>query len=319
MTELGPGKEFDTIRRIAAALGAAATELGDDCAFLSVGGEQLALSTDSCVERVHFRREWLTLQEVGWRATAAALSDLAAVGAGAPRVLAALTVPDRSEAEPLMTGVGAAAVSVGGVVIGGNVTHGRELSLTITVVGTVKQPVRRSGARPGDGLWVTGLLGLPRAALQTWLHGGIPAEPARRKFSHPEPRIAAGQWLAAQGASAMLDLSDGLAGDAGHIAAASRCRLEIDLGHLPIAPEVRAAAAASGQAAEPFAAAGGEDYELLVTLPAAFNSAEECLRKTGVPLTRIGSCLASGPAAPPGVILLTHGQPVELRGFDHFA
>ncbi|HTO73748.1 MAG TPA: AIR synthase related protein, partial [Gemmatimonadales bacterium] len=178
MTELGPGKEFDAIRRIAATLGAAATGLGDDCAFLEVGGAQLAISTDSCVERVHFRREWLTLQEVGWRATAAALSDLAAVGAGEPRVLAALTVPDRNEAEPLMTGVGAAAVSVGGLVIGGNVTHGRDLSLTITVVGTVGHPVRRSGAHPGDGLWVTGQLGMPRAALQTWFHGGIPPEAA---------------------------------------------------------------------------------------------------------------------------------------------
>src|SRR5215208_5672466 len=123
---LGPGVEFDRIRRIARQLGSRAAQLGDDCAFIGIGDEHLAVSTDISVEAVHFRLEWMEPVEVGWRATAAALSDLAAVGAEPLGVLAAVTVPDGtadSAVVELMDGVGAAAEGAGTQVLGGDLSR----------------------------------------------------------------------------------------------------------------------------------------------------------------------------------------------------
>lgn len=315
---LGPGPEFDAIGRIAAALGSTAVGLGDDCAFITLGSELLAVSTDASVEGIHFRRGWLSHEEIGWRAAAAALSDLAVTGAREPRLLAALTVPDRSEAVPLMKGVGAAVASVGGVVVGGDLTHGQDLSLAITVMGPVVRAVRRSGARSGNGLWVTGHLGLARAALVAWQRSETPDGAARARFAHPEPRLPAGRWLVEHGATAMLDLSDGLAGDSRHLAAASNCRLELDLGKLLLHPEVSRAAAAVGEAPARFAAEGGEDYELLVAMPGEFQDGAGFARDTGLPLTRIGSCTALSGGHRAEVVITLEGVRVEPRGYDHF-
>jgi thiamine-monophosphate kinase len=320
MTELGlgPGAEFDVIRGIARALGPIASGLGNDCAYLELGSETLAVSTDSSVEGVHFRRGWLSHEEIGWRAAAAALSDLAAAGAREPRLLASLTVPDRAEAVPLMQGVGAVVASVGGLVVGGDLTHGHDLSLTITVLGRVTRPIRRSGARPGDGLWVTGHLGLARAALVSWQRGETPAPEARARFAHPEPRLPAGRWLVEHGATAMLDLSDGLAGDSHHLAAASGCRIEVELGALPIRAGVKAVAEAAGEPAAQFAAEGGEDYELLVAMPGDFEDSAGFVQELGLPLTRIGSFTRPSGGGHGQVWLTLEGHRVKLRGYDHF-
>ena len=304
---LGPGPEFDRIRAIEAALGADAPALGDDCALVTVGQGTLALSTDVSVEGVHFRREWLSLEEVGWRAAAAALSDLAAEGARADGVLVALTMPgaatDRDAAE-LMRGVGAAAREAGAAVRGGDLSSGPGWSVAVTVFGMAERPVTRRGARPGDGLWVTGAVGGAGAALTAWLGGGTPAAAVRTAFAHPVPRIAAGRWLATHGATAMLDLSDGVAADAQHLAAASGVRLAIRLEDLPLVPGVT----------DPVAAArGGEDYELLVALPSGFAAADECFRATGVPLTLVGAAQGGG-----GVEFSLRGTPISLTGFQHF-
>jgi len=315
---LGPGPEFDFIRAIARALGSAAGPLGDDCALIPDGTTTLALSTDVSVEGVHFRRDWLAPREIGWRAAAGALSDLAAEGAEAIGVFAAVTGP-RSLAErdlvELMRGVGDEATSVGGKVLGGDLSAGTQWSVAITVVGRAPRPVTRGGARPGDGLWVTGALGAPRAALEAWLRGDPPSADARDAFAHPVPRVVAGSWLAAHGATAMLDLSDGLAGDARHVAAASEVHLDVELDRLPVAPAVAAEAGRLGVVPAVFAAQGGEDYELLVALPAGFGPAEsEAFRAAaGVGLTRIG---AVAPGA--GVRLLRGDDEVVLPGFDHF-
>lgn len=306
-TPLGPGPEFDRIRAIAAALGADAGTLGDDCALVPMAEGTLALSVDVSVEEVHFRRAWLSLEEIGWRAAAAALSDLAAEGAGADGVLVALTVPPGStdaEAAAVMRGVGQAAAAVRATVRGGDLSSGPAWSVAVTVFGMAERPVARSGARPGDRIWVTGRLGGAGAALRAWLAGAAPDAAARSAFAHPEPRIAAGRWLAAHGATAMLDLSDGLAADAAHLAAASGVGLTVDLASLPLAPVgVDARSAAEG----------GEDYELLVTLPPGFDGREELLRATGVPLTPIGAVRAGA-----GVEFILDGRPVTLRGFQHF-
>lgn len=316
--QLGAGPEFDRIRAIAKALGSRASGLGDDCALVPFGSEFLAISTDLSIESVHFRREWLSLEEIGWRAAAGALSDLAAVGADPIGVLASLALP--VEAPPgdtvsLMEGIAAAAAAAGGKVLGGDLSRSPTLAVDVIVVGRTTAPVRRSGARPGDGIWVTGRLGGSRAALRVMQAGRTPESGLRRAFAHPEPRIAAGKWLAHEGATAMIDLSDGLAGDATHLAAASDVAIELDLDRLPLAGGVEAAVNA-GEDPLQFAAQGGEDYELLAALPAGFSPdrASRFEDTIGLPLTRIGE-VRSGH----GVVLTRSGGAVALRGFDHFA
>jgi thiamine-monophosphate kinase len=313
---LGPGVEFDRIRGIARALGDTAAGLGDDCGLIQHGDEFLALSTDVSVERVHFRLEWIGLQEVGWRATAAALSDLAAEGAEPVSVLAAVTLaPGAGEREllQLMSGVGGAADFVGASVLGGDLSSGPAWSVAITVVGRTRAPITRAGARPGDGLWVTGALGGARAAVEAWDRKEDPSAEARARFAHPLPRIDAGRWLARHDAHAMIDLSDGLAGDAPHLAAASQVELEIALDTVPIAAGVPAEAQRLGVTAGRFAAEGGEDYELLVALPARFAGSADFSRECGIALTRIG-VVGEGS----GARFLSEGSELRLKGYDHF-
>jgi thiamine-monophosphate kinase len=314
---LGAGPEFDRIRAIAGALGDAAGPLGDDCAVIEAGPGRIVLSTDVSVEGIHFRPEWLAPEEIGWRAAAAALSDLAAAGAGCVGLLAAVSVPAEAEDEQLvavMRGVGSAVRSVGGQVLGGDLSRGPGWSLAITVIGRAERPLSRRGARAGDGVWVTGVLGGARAAVTLWREGKAPPPVARAAFAHPVPRLAAGRWLAAHDATAMIDLSDGLGSDAGHLAAASDVGVEVDLAALPVSPALR-----GGTGHEPaavFAARGGEDYELLVTLPAVFGEAEtdRFRRDCGIPLTCVGRVVVGT-----GARLLLDGQPIAARGFDHFA
>jgi thiamine-monophosphate kinase len=317
--QLGPGREFDRIRAIARALGTRASGLGDDCALLPAGSGTLALSTDVSVENVHFRLDWLSLEEVGWRAAAAALSDLAGEAAQPEGMLVALVAPaSASEVDlsAVMSGAGSAGATVGAPVIGGDLSTGPVWSVTVTVVGRTASPVTRAGARPGDGLWVTGVLGGARAALEAWRRGVRPESVARAAFAHPEPRIGAGQWLAARGAHAMLDLSDGLGGDAEHLAAASGVALKLALDRLPIAPDAVAEARRLDLPVQQFAAEGGEDYELLAALPGEFGPthAREFQRECGIALTRVGEVEQGS-----GVHATLGGRPVRLTGFNHFA
>jgi thiamine-monophosphate kinase len=306
MSAKGKG-EFDRLRDIFARLGPRAGELGDDCALVPLGGTTLALSIDCSIEGIHFRTDWLTFEEIGWRSAAAALSDLAAEGAEPIGVLVSLGMPgagsgalkDTERGAEIMDGVAAAAQAVGAKVLGGDLARSEQYIVDVCVVGTAERPVRRAGAQAGDGVWVTGRLGGAGLALAGYRSGPRPGGALGRRYSHPEPRIAAGRWLAAQGATAMIDISDGLAADAGHVAAASGVGLQIALERLPCWEGVAPLAAA----------ASGEEFELLVTLPASFK---------GMPdfeLTRIGECVTSR-----GVRLLEGDTPVALpAGYDHFA
>jgi thiamine-monophosphate kinase len=316
---LGPGIEFDLIRRIADRLGPRARGLGDDCALLQVGQTTLAVSTDLSVEGVHFRREWLTPTEIGWRAAASALSDLAAEGATPIGLMASVGVPpDAGEGnlESIMEGVGDAAVAAGASVSGGDLSAAPVWTIDVTVFGTAERPVRRDGALAGDSVWVTGELGGARAALKRWLSGEAPAKAARQAFAHPMPRITAGLRLARAGARAMIDLSDGLAGDAGHLAAASGKAVVIDLERLPIHPDVEAMARELGTSSEQFAALGGEDYELLAVMPPGFTEREahDFTAATGVALRRIGTVETGS-----GARFRDDDTLVRLAGYDHFA
>jgi len=306
---LGPGGEFDRIREIAAALGAAAGPLGDDCALVALGNTTLAASIDCSLEGVHFRTDWMTFPEIGWRAAAAALSDLAAEGAKPFGLLVSVGAPESggNDLAAIMGGVGSAAHSVGATVLGGDLVRAERFLVDVCVLGTVDRPVRRIGAHAGDALWVTGTLGGAGLALRDLVAARRPDPDALRRLVRPVPRIAAGAWLAARGATAMIDLSDGLTGDAAHLAAASEVALEIALERVP-----------SWIGIEPLlAVSSGEEYELLVALPPAFGDSQARAFQLAhdLPLTRIGSC-----GAGTGVRFTDRGAAVAVpRGFDHFA
>jgi thiamine-monophosphate kinase len=310
---LGAGGEFDRLRAIFTTLGAAGRGLGDDCALVPIGGRTLAISIDLSLEGVHFRTDWLSFQEIGWRATAAALSDLAAEGAQPIGVLVSLGVPDDGKrttdsAVEIMSGVAAAARHVGASVLGGDLVRSPRYLVDVCALGVAPRPVRRSGARPGDGVWVTGRLGGAGLALAALRRGrGLVAPALRRRFARPVPRIAAGRWLARRGrARAMIDISDGLAGDASHLAAASRVRVTIELERVPRWADVPPLAAARS----------GEEYELLVALSPRFREREARAfrRATGLPLTRIGACSAGR-----GLLMTDNGRLITPPpGFDHF-
>jgi thiamine-monophosphate kinase len=307
-TSLGPGREFDLVRVMMSRWGTRAHGIGDDATVLDVPqGEQLIVSTDTSLEDVHFRREWLSPEEIGWRATVAALSDLAAMAATPLGVLIALTLPRAwmDALGALAEGVAAAASAAGAPIVGGDLTHGEPLAVTVTVVGSSAAPLRRSGAQAGDTLWLTGQLGGPALALAAWGEGRQPAPEARARFAHPLPRIREAQWLVAAGATAGIDISDGLGGDAGHLAAASGVRVILDAEALP-----RFADADMSMAQR-----SGEEYELLVTTGSSFD-AGAFQKEFGLSLTRIGTV----EKGEPGVDLLIGGERVASpAGYDHFS
>lgn len=307
-TPLGPGREFDLIRAMMSQWGDRARGLGDDAAVLAAPpGEQLVLSTDTSLEDVHFRREWLSAEEIGWRATAAALSDLAATAAKPLGILIAIVLPRQwlDDLGALAEGIAAAAAASEAPIVGGDLTNGERLAITVTAAGSTATPLRRSGAQPGDTLWVTGQLGGPALAIAAWGEGRQPAPEARARFARPLPRIREAQWLVAAGATAGIDISDGLGGDAAHVAAASGVRITIDTDALPRAPDADVSTAQRS----------GEEYELLVTTRTSFDAAA-FQRDFGLPLTHIGT-VEKGDA---GVDLLIGGERVASPGgYDHFS
>ena len=303
---LGPGNEFDIVRSLLAEWGEAAERIGDDAAILEVPpGEKLVVSTDTSLEGVHFQRDWLNHFEIGYRATAASLSDLAAMAARPLGLVIALTLPeaDREEARTIATGIGEGASAVLCPIVGGDLTAGKTLSLTITALGSVARPLSRAGAEIGQHVYVTGRLGGPAAALRAWRAGREPNERDRARFANPVPRIDAAIGLAQRGATSGIDISDGLIADLAHIAAASKVCVEIDLDLIPRLDGISSLEAASS----------GEEYEIVVTAPeidvAQFSS------EFGLALTGIGRVVAGSP----GVELLKDGKKVSaLPGFDHF-
>jgi thiamine-monophosphate kinase len=304
---LGPGREFDVVRRLLALWGDAASGVGDDAAVLDLpAGERLVVSADSSVENVHFRREWLSPRAIGWRATAAALSDLAAMAAMPLGVLVSLSLPGRwrDDLEELARGIGDAVLAAGTSIVGGDLTTAGELTIAITVLGHAATPLARAGVRAGDSLFVTGALGAPRAAIAALLRGEEPAPALRSRFEHPVPRLAEARWLAANGAHAAVDISDGLAGDAAHLAAAGGVAIDLRLDALPVVEGV-----------DPLdAVASGEEYELLVAACSIDTAAFE--HEFGLPLTAIGSVERGEPA----VRAWLAGERVALPGgFDHFS
>ncbi len=306
---IGPGAEFDVVRRMLAVWGPRARGIGDDAAVCDIpAGQRLVISSDTSVDHIHFRREWMTLRQIARRATVAALSDLAAMAARPEGVLLALTLPARDQVrvEEIAHGIGDAVAECDTIVLGGDVSAGSELALSLTVIGATAHPLGRNRARPGDAIFVTGTLGGPACALAALRTGGERHPWCVDRFIHPKARVREAQWLAEQGASSMIDISDGLGSELTHLAAASSVRLVVDADQVPI----RGCDGWRG------AFASGEEYELLLTAPPTVDT-EEFASRFGLPLTRIG---AVNRGARGEVALTKDGVRVDLTtGHDHFS
>lgn len=330
--------EFGFIDRIARRVDALASDdrrvavgIGDDAALLDLGGPGLvAVTTDAMLEGHHFRLDWLEPDEVGGRAASGALSDLAAMGAEPVTVFCTVGLPPQwrvEDADALMRGIAEAAAAVGATLAGGDVIASERVLVDLTAIGSVPrgEALLRSGARPGQVLAVTGALGGPAAAVMALYRLGRKARgraefaPVLRRFAHPEPRVRAGRAIAASGlASAAIDVSDGLAQDAGHIAERSGVRVVIEAARVPIADGCVEAAQRIGGDALTYALAGGEDFELLLALDEANVPALLALDAVAqVDLTVVGRVEAGAGVA----VLDADGRemPLPRGGWDHFA
>lgn len=320
---------------------------GDDAAVLRGG---LVASTDMMVEGVHFRFDWISAREAGFRAGAAALSDMAAMGARPVALLVSMALPgDPAVGVEMQRGARRAGDRVGVAVAGGDVSRtSGPVAMDVAVLGRARQVVPRSGAVPGHELWVSGALGGAAAAVAAWSIGAEPLPGARERFVAPPNRVPLGRILAREGlARSMIDISDGLLADARRIAAASGAKVVVREEAVPVDPVVSAASSsiASSSAASPSAVRqgdldaavrqdnvnaalrqedlnpaliGGEDYELMFTAEAGSADRIRALgQELSLPITRVGTV---EPGA--GVALDRVNGRREFDGpggWDHFA
>jgi thiamine-monophosphate kinase len=298
--------------------------IGDDAAVVR-GSGYAVVSVDAMVEGVHFRTDQLTFREIGHRALAGALSDLAAMGSGVGEAYLVLGLPPGTgspQALELAEGASDLAAGTGVAIVGGDVVTAPRLTVSFTVIGWAEDPgalVGRDGARPGDRVVVTGTLGAAGAGLALLEHPEAGAELAdhlprelRARYAQPQPRLAEGRTLARLGASSLIDLSDGLARDVGHLARRSGVRIELSLASLPLAAGVEPVAARLGLDPRSFAATAGDDYELCACVPAAAaDRLQAAWPSANAALTWIGA-VVEGPA---GVTFSDAAG--ELAGYEH--
>ncbi len=278
--------EFGLIARITATRELPPSTLlgpGDDAAVLLAADGRVVVTTDVLVEGVHFRLDWSTPHQVGRKAVAANLADVAAMGAVPTALVVGLALPGStpiSTVDGLMAGMWAEAGQVGAGIVGGDVVSSGQLVVSVTALGDLqgRAPVTRSGARPEDVLGLCGRLGWAAAGLAV-LRRGLLSPSARSPLTRsplavvaahrvPEPPYGAGPQAAAAGATAMIDISDGLLADAGHLAEASGVGIDIDSAAVPVASRLVEVASALGADARHWVLTGGEDHALLAAFPA---------------------------------------------------
>lgn len=283
--------------------------------MVEAGGPLLLFTTDALVEGIHFRRDWLTPRQIGRKSYLVNASDIAAMG-GRPRFCVVSTgAPADTPIRFLSAvhrGVAAAAAETGATLVGGNLSGSRELFVSVALLGEAKAPVTRAGAGVGDHLFVTGELGAAAVGLAALLRGERPRGAAAARFREPLPRLRAGALLARAGVvSAMIDVSDGLLQDLQHVCDASEVGAEIELERVPRARAARGV--------EPVSLlTGGEDYELLCTVPEDRTARlKRLIPKLGCRFTRIGRVM---PKRYGVRVRQWNGKPLQLRrgGFDHF-
>lgn len=318
--------EFDLIAKFVERLPAPGPEVlvasGDDAAVADHEGP-VVVSVDAIVEGVHFDRPAFSSFDVGRKAVSAAISDLAAMAASPRHGYVVVGVPENESEDALLEladGIGAVARSEELAIIGGDVVRSPVLMISVTAIGAEAEGVplvSRSGAKPGDVVVVTDSIGGAAAGLALIHNGdaGSADEALLARQLDPTPRVGAGQRLSRAGATAMIDLSDGLIGDAAHLANASGVRLEIELADIPFQPgacETLSTDERSGQIA---AASGGEDYELLACLPQHHVEEARSAVEPLCPLTPVGK-VTEGTGA---VLIAADGEVLPAGGFDHFS
>ncbi len=307
-------KQRENVRTGGAAIRGLRHGIGDDCAVLAHNRRHdLLVTTDLFLEEVHFRRRWQKQDSLGYKALARGLSDIAAMG-GTPRfVFLSLAVPRRTRSEWMdgfMDGFLRLASASKVVLAGGDTgTSSAGFLADVVVIGEVPrgQAVLRSGAHPGDEIWVSGVLGTAAAGLAALQRGKKlrPSQAMFQAFCYPEPRLRIGNYLRRRKIpSAMLDLSDGLSMDLARLSEASAVGAEIDAASVPCLAETLLHSALHG----------GEDFELLFTVPPE-RSRQLRRRLGGVPLTRIGRII---PQRKLWLIENNRKQPLPILGFQHF-
>jgi thiamine-monophosphate kinase len=299
--------------------GSALVGIGDDAAVARMSdGAALVATVDTLVEGVHFRWDWSAPADVGHKSVAVNASDLAAMGATPRWILLSLCAPSSTSEDllhELIDGLAEACAEYGAELIGGDTVAGDQLVISVTALGEVdSDPLRRSGAKPGDVLAVTGPLGRAAVGVNLLLSQNprkvSPEDALACIDAHRRPvaRVDDGRRLRRGGAHAAIDLSDGLASDVRRLTEASGVGAEIDIERVPVAPEARRVAEARGWDVEQIVLGGGEDYELLVALPS------DQAGSVGVGLVEIGRVVDEG------LWLMRQGrrEPLVFEGWDHF-
>lgn len=319
--------ELSLIAAVQAMLGSHGEDVlsgpGDDAAVTLARGVAVT-SVDTVVDGVHFELATHSPRDVGHKALATALSDLAAMGALSGQAYVALGLPSgfrERDAIELVAGAEALAAATATTIAGGDVVSSPVLFASVTVVGSAADPstlVHRDGARPGERLGVSGALGGSGAGLALLRGSEADLDAHTRdalvaRHLRPWPRLGLGTALAGAGVSALIDVSDGVASDARHLAERSGVRIEIDLAALPLQDGVAEVAAREGCDPADVAASAGDDYELLFTVPPGRVAAvERAARIDGVPIAWIGAVSGGD-----GVVLTGGGGRRTLRGFEH--
>ncbi len=297
--------------------------IGDDAAILQLNNRALLWTTDMLVEGVHFRADWIDARSLGWKSLAVNLSDIAAMGGTPLAALLSLALPpERTGAwlDDFIEGFVECASRYDTLLIGGDTNRAEHVAVNVTVLGQAEAPLWRRGARPGDWILVTGALGGSRAGLEWLLHASPTVAPIDlTPHFRPVPRLREGQLTAQLGASAMMDISDGLASDLPKLLWASEVGAILYPHQIPVHPEALRWAQAQGADPALFAIAGGEDYELLITAPpeVARQLLQSVPEETGTPLTHIGQITAENALwleYPDG-----RREPLTVQGWNHFS
>ena len=244
---------------------------GDDAAVVAFPDGRVVVSTDVLVEGRHFRRDWASAHDIGRRVAAANLSDLNAMGGRATALTVALAAPPSTPVQwvlDLAEGIAEECALVGASVVGGDLAAADQVVVAVSVLGEVSgEPVLRSGARPGDVLAIAGRQGWAAGGLAVLGRGFRSPRKLVEAYQRPEPPYAAGARAAALGATAMIDVSDGLLADVGHVAAASGVAVDVRSDAFEVAEPLRAVGAALGADPLRFVLTGGDDHALVATFP----------------------------------------------------